>query len=113
MKRIPVNAGELNNLQGKINMYLNSITERGVALSGQAHSDSCVSIIISVSGIRGVVQRTLVLIKTEQVVTKDGITGAVWHGYMNGVGYELATLTELKNLIGIQTRMMRSLALQR
>lgn len=113
MKRIPVNSADLNNLQGKINMYLNSITERGVALSGQAHSDDCVSIIISVSGIRGVIQRTLVLVKTDQKVTKDGVTGFVWHAYMNGIGYELATLTELKNLIGNQTRMMRSLALQR
>lgn len=95
-------------------MCLNSISERGMTLSGQAHSDDCVSIIISVSGVRGVFQRTLVLVKTRKTVENDlGDTGYVWHGYMNGVGYELSTLTELRNLVAIQSKIMRGLALQR
>lgn len=114
MKRIDVNNSNIKNLQASIDQLLNGASTRGVSLSGQAHSDRVVSIMITVSGLRGFVQRSLVLLKTDMTIENDlGKTGFVWHCYTNGKGYELSTLSEFTNLIRINVNQMRSLALQR
>ena len=113
MKRITVGRENITSLQASLNTQLTTLIERGVSLSGQAHSDNCATVIISVSGTRAVIQRTMVLVKTYKNEDVDGKQYPVWHCYMNGEGYELSSLSEFKSLIKIQTIRMKGLSLMK
>lgn len=95
-------------LQSKLNTMLNSISDRTVSLSGEAHSGNICTVMINVSGIRGTMSRTVVMLRQDSNNNND-VHGSTWYCWMNGYKYELTSVTELKSIITQQVALMKPL----
>lgn len=98
-----------SSLQSKLNTLLNSISDRSVSLSGEAHSGNICTVLITCSGIRGTMSKTMVMISEKRELKEDNLYHKVWVTYVNGYKYELSSVTELKSAITQQISLMKPL----
>lgn len=111
MKRERINDTGRIALQTRLQSQLYGVTKRGVSFSVQAHSDKIASVIISVAGLYGITQNT-VIVSHQQTgdFDKDGNPTYKWYGFSNGFRYAFDSLTDIKALMNIHyTNMTRVL----
>lgn len=113
MRAIAVSNSERMWLQSRISSICNNLSTKSITLSAQAHSGKVCSILISVSGIFGTIQNTVVMVKSSKSgeflsdYESDDPMASVWYGFANGVKYEFSGVSELASLIKRQTVLMK------
>lgn len=107
MKKERVNdAGRLS-LQTKLQTQLFGVSKRGVSFSVQAHSDRIATIIISVAGLYGIAQNT-VIVSHQQTGEFDDYGNPIyqWYGFSNGYRYTFDSLNDIKKLMNMHYNSM-------
>ena len=91
MKVKTVDRSKKDKLYFALYAYSNSLMRRGVTIIPLAHSGYFGSIDVTVSGVRGIVRKTI-------VINYDELNSA-WVAVSDGKEYELTSLSEISNLL--------------
>lgn len=95
MKIIKIQSDEKTKLQALLSKVISSFSGKYVAFAIQSHSGEVGTILMTVSGRRGMVQKSIVVVKSNDEEYE-------WYAYTNGYQFNLSTITELSSIIKSQ-----------
>jgi hypothetical protein len=113
MKEVHINSSGRSWLQSRIATIAKAASSKNVQISAQAHSENVASLIISVSGVEGIMQNSVIMVqsKDENYGTNfnpDDPMTYNWYGFANGYKYQFSGVDELQGLIRKQIQIMKS-----
>lgn len=106
MTRDKIDFSKRAKLQYFVDQIARSVTDRWTQFSVQAHSEDVCTVIITVSGQRGIASRTLVCMRVDM----DGVDK--WHVLVNANRYICNTMSEIGTAIKYQQTHMKNLLLK-
>ena len=100
MKKERVNNSGRMWLQGQLQSHLFGVTKRGVTFQVQAHSDKIATVTITVAGLYGIAQNTIVIAHQQNgMLDKNGTPMYSWYGFSNGQRYTFDALSDVRSLM--------------
>lgn len=106
IKKDKINFSKRSNLQYRVDQIARAVSDRWTQFSVQAHSEDVCTVLITVSGQRGVASRTLVCMRVD-VDGKDK-----WHVLVNASRYVCDNLNEIGTAIKYQQTHMKNLLMK-
>jgi hypothetical protein len=95
-------------LQNFLNGVANSVYSKTTSVSVQAHSSDVATILITVSGIRCTISKTIVIVKNTDVKLFGLLNSTKWYAYTNGKRYLLNSLNESTRACKNEIQIMKS-----
>lgn len=100
----PINSDGRTKLLMTLEKVTSSFNKRGIAFVSTAHSEYVGEIIMIVTGKKGTVQKTIVVVYNE--------LSTYWEGYNDGYKFEMDSLTELSTIIKSKLNNLSALLLK-
>ncbi len=100
----PINTDGRTKLRMALEKVTNSFSKRGIAFVSTAHSEYVGEVIIIVTGKKGTVQKTIVIIYNPLT--------QYWEGFNDGYKFEMDSLSELSTIVKSKIQNLSALLLK-